>query len=97
MREFQDKLEYRGSEGVSGGLGDPRNNIYWVFPNLPFRPFFGRFCTCFAAIVLRHWVPGTTQIDLNPLVIGLNPEKSRGEGSVLILVGLGGSFEKIIF
>ena len=21
-----DKLEYRGSEGVSGGLGDPRNN-----------------------------------------------------------------------
>ena len=26
MIDFQDKLEYRGPEGVSGVLGDPRNN-----------------------------------------------------------------------
>ena len=43
---------------------------------------------------MTHWVPGTTQIDLNPLVIGLNPEKSRREGSVLILAGSGGVIEK---
>ena len=80
----------------SSVLGCPVNRkpIYWVFQNLPFRPFFGRFCTCFAAIGLRHWVPGTTQIDLNPLVIGLNPEKSRREGSVRILAGSGGVIEK---
>ena len=52
------------------------------------------FFICFAAIRLTHWVPGTTQIDLNPLVIGLNPEKSRREGSVLILAGSGGVIEK---
>ena len=46
---------------------------------------------------MRHWVAGTTQIDLFPLVVGLKGEKSRRGGSLLISAGLGGSSKKIIF